>query len=248
MTATSPTGWTILRSRRCSSHRGERSPLRSCDLDPCAAGGSRHSKTKGPGDAGARCVLRWSERGLVHPAHAAARRTRRRRLVFLLLHDHAFGREQQPRDGRGVLERRAGDLGRVDDARLDQILVRVGRGVVAEVLLLRLPGPWPPRSSPRRPRSGRSSGCGSSSARRTMSTPIFSSSVPLILSSALWARSSATPPPGTMPSSTAARVACSASSTRAFFSFISVSVAAPTLMTATPPESLASRSCSFSLS
>ncbi len=59
---------------------------------------------------------------------------------------------------------------------------------------------------------------------------------------------SGTPPPGTTPSSTAARVACSASSTRAFFSFISTSVAAPTLMTATPPASLASRSCSFSRS
>ena len=42
------------------------------------------------------------------------------------------------------------------------------------------------------------------------------------------ALSSATPPPGTMPSSRAARVACSASSTRCFFCFISVSVAAPT--------------------
>ena len=31
------------------------------------------------------------------------------------------------------------------------------------------------------------------------------------------ARNSATPPPGTMPSSTAARVACMASSTRSFF-------------------------------
>src|SRR5881397_1066788 len=51
-----------------------------------------------------------------------------------------------------------------------------------------------------------------------------------------------------MPSSTAARVAWRASSTRCFFSFISVSVAAPTLITATPPESLASRSCSFSRS
>ena len=51
-----------------------------------------------------------------------------------------------------------------------------------------------------------------------------------------------------MPSSRAARVACSASSTRCFFSFISVSVAAPTLTTATPPESLARRSWSFSRS
>ena len=71
---------------------------------------------------------------------------------------------------------------------------------------------------------------------------------PSSFSSAGSARISATPPPGTMPSSTAARVACSASSTRAFFSFISVSVAAPTLMTATPPTSLARRSWSFSRS
>ena len=60
------------------------------------------------------------------------------------------------------------------------------------------------------------------------------------------ARSSATPPPGTTPSSTAARVACSASSTRSLRSLTSISVAPPTLMTATPPASLASRSCSFS--
>ena len=46
----------------------------------------------------------------------------------------------------------------------------------------------------------------------------------------------------------APRTACKASSTRCFFSFISVSVAAPTLTTATPPASFASRSCSFSRS
>ncbi len=51
-----------------------------------------------------------------------------------------------------------------------------------------------------------------------------------------------------MPSSSAARVACRASSTRCFFSFISVSVAAPTLTTATPPASFARRSWSFSRS
>jgi hypothetical protein len=55
------------------------------------------------------------------------------------------------------------------------------------------------------------------------SSPLRSSA-----SSAFWARMSATPPPGTMPISAAARVALSASSTRAFFSFISISVAAPT--------------------
>jgi hypothetical protein len=51
-----------------------------------------------------------------------------------------------------------------------------------------------------------------------------------------------------MPSSSAARVAWTASSTRCFFSFISVSVAAPTLITATPPDNFASRSWSFSRS
>src|SRR5215213_5774215 len=87
---------------------------------------------------------------------------------------------------------------------------------------------------------------GSSSARLTMVTPICSSTSPITLpsssgskilnlSSAFAARTSATPPPGTMPSSTAARVACIASSTRAFFSFNSVSVAAPTRMTSRPP-------------
>ena len=79
-------------------------------------------------------------------------------------------------------------------------------------------------------------------------TPICSSPSSFSVWSTFDARSSATPPPGTMPSSTAALVACIASSTRAFFSFISVSVAAPTLMIATPPTSLASRSCSFSRS
>ena len=67
-------------------------------------------------------------------------------------------------------------------------------------------------------------------------------------SSARDAYSSAVPPPATMPSSTAARVALSASVTRSFFSLTSVSVAPPTRRTATPPESFANRSCSFSFS
>ena len=58
----------------------------------------------------------------------------------------------------------------------------------------------------------------------------------------------ATPPPTTTPSAMAARVAFNASSTLAFFSFISVSVAAPILRTATPPVILPIRFCIFSLS
>ena len=62
------------------------------------------------------------------------------------------------------------------------------------------------------------------------------------------ARIRATPPPGTMPLSRAACTAFLASSSSYLRSFISVSVAAPQLIWATPPASLASRSCSFSRS
>src|SRR5713226_8504099 len=75
---------------------------------------------------------------LVHPPHATATGHRGHLLLLLLLHHHALGGEEQSRDGRGVLQRRAGDLGGVDDAGRDQILVLVGLGVVAEVELGRL--------------------------------------------------------------------------------------------------------------
>ena len=48
------------------------------------------------------------------------------------------GREQQRRDARRVLQRRADDLRRVDDARRDHVAVLVLVGVVAVVLALHL--------------------------------------------------------------------------------------------------------------
>mmetsp|Transcript_113924 Transcript_113924/g.322206 ORF Transcript_113924/g.322206 Transcript_113924/m.322206 type:complete len:250 (-) Transcript_113924:237-986(-) len=59
---------------------------------------------------------------------------------------------------------------------------------------------------------------------------------------------SAAPPPGTMPSSSAAFVAQSASFSRSLTSFTSTSLAPPTLITATPPLNFASRSFILSLS
>ena len=66
----------------------------------------------------------------------------RRRLaspgVFLLLGDlgdERFGRQHQRRDRRGVLQRRPHDLRRVDDARAHEVLVLLGRRVVAVVAL-----------------------------------------------------------------------------------------------------------------
>ena len=89
---------------------------------------------------------------------------------------------------------------------------------------------------------------GAESAWRTTRAPARASPSSLSASMASRARIRATPPPATQPSSRAARVAWRASSTRALRSFISTSVAAPTLIWATPPTSRASRSCSFSRS
>ena len=81
-----------------------------------------------------------------------------------------------------------------------------------------------------------------------MSTPKCSSPFNVRSSNVSDALKRATPPPGNTPSAIAARVACNASSTRAFFSFISVSVDAPTFICATPPANLANLSCNFSRS
>ena len=89
---------------------------------------------------------------------------------------------------------------------------------------------------------------GSSKARRTILRPVASSPVNSRPATASRTLTKAVPPPDTIPSSTAARVALRASSMRSFISLSSVSVAAPTLITATPPDNLAKRSCSFSLS
>src|SRR5262245_9635371 len=73
---------------------------------------------------------------LIHSTHSAAR-SRRSGLVFLLLDDECFRREKQAGDRRGVLKRRARHLGRIDDARLHQVLVGVGERIVAKRVVLR---------------------------------------------------------------------------------------------------------------
>ena len=81
-----------------------------------------------------------------------------------------------------------------------------------------------------------------------MLRPVASSPVSSRAATAPKTFTKAVPPPETIPSSTAARVAFRASSIRSFISLSSVSVAAPTLITATPPDNLARRSCNFSRS
>jgi len=75
------------------------------------------------------------DRLVVHPAHAA---TRHCRSGLLLRHfgDHGFRGDQQARDRRRILQGRADDLGRVDDALGHQVAVLAGLSVVTEVVLI----------------------------------------------------------------------------------------------------------------
>ncbi len=93
---------------------------------------------------------------------------------------------------------------------------------------------------------------GISQAFKTISYPTLTSSVysflPIFNRTFSDALTNATPPPKTIPSSIAAFVAFTASSIFSFKYLISVSVAAPTRITATPPVSFAILSSIFSTS
>src|SRR5271165_6696763 len=99
---------------------------------------NRSSKIKSPALLRGFRVLRFSCVVLVHAVHAAATVTTagRSRLGLRDVGNHGLGREHQAGDRRGVLQRRARDLGGVDHAGLHQILVDVRSGVVAVVRIL----------------------------------------------------------------------------------------------------------------
>src|SRR6266852_2225649 len=80
---------------------------------------------------------------LVHAAHAdcAGGTGSGCLVVFLDLGDEGFGGEHEARDGRSVLQRKARDLGRVDDAHLDHVPVLAGLGIEAEVFVLGFANP-----------------------------------------------------------------------------------------------------------
>src|SRR5215831_19799203 len=149
-------------------------------------------------------------------------------LLLRQLGDHGLGRDEQAGDRGRTLQRRAHHFGRVDDALRDEIAVLARLRVIAVgvgVLLQDL-----------------------ADHDRAVFAGIDGDLARGPGDRASLARSSATPPPGRMTSSTAARVACMASSTRSLRSLTSISVAPPTRSTAPPPASLASRSWSFSRS
>src|ERR1039458_8586933 len=80
--------------------------------------------------------LHYAAKGLIiHlAAHAAAMTARHRTLLLLLrnLTDEAFRGEEQSSDGRGLLQRRAGDLLGIHHAGFDEVFV----GVVCQVVAL----------------------------------------------------------------------------------------------------------------
>ena len=70
------------------------------------------------------------------PCHPCRRPCRRRPgFVLRRFGDHGFGGQHQRRDRRGVLQRGAGHLGRVQDAHFDHVAVGVVGGVEAVVAL-----------------------------------------------------------------------------------------------------------------
>ena len=63
---------------------------------------------------------------------------RRALLLFRDVRDKGFGGQHQRRNRAGIGQRGAHDLGRIDDAGLDQVFLLAGQRVVAEVVVLRI--------------------------------------------------------------------------------------------------------------
>ena len=163
-------------------------------------------------------------------------------VVLGLLSDQRIGRQQEACNARSVLQGATTDLGRVDDAGGDEVAVLAGLSVVAERPLTLFDLLDDDRAFFARVGDDLAEGFLDGATDDVNTEALLSLDLELVERLLRADESDAAT------GDDAARVACSASSTRAFFSFISVSVAAPTLMTATPPTSLARRSWSFSRS
>jgi hypothetical protein len=84
--------------------------------------------------------------------------------------DRRLGGDDQTRDRRGVLEGRADDLGRIDNAEFDQVAKFTGLGIVAVVIFL---GFEQLATAPSAPALSTIWRAGAWIALRTMSTPVF---------------------------------------------------------------------------
>ncbi len=144
-----------------------------------------------------------------HAAHAVVMRIttgRAFRLFGDLGHQRRSGQQQAGHAG-GVLQSGTHYLGRIDDASFHQVAVaslfrRCSRRTCPSLRRTRFT-----TTAPSKPAFSAMARSGYSSTLRTILTPSCSSPSSVSLSSAFSARSRATPPPGTIPSSRAAWVA-----------------------------------------
>ena len=168
--------------------------------------------------------------------------------VVRLFGDQRLRRQDQGCHRNGVAHGADADLHRIDDAgrhHVDECRLRASRPVPGAAAATRLTV-----ASGSRPQLAamQASGCASAVSSRAYPCRALADRP----SGGVWtdgaACSRAVPPPGTMPSSIAARAALIASSISCARRFCATGVAPPARMMAVPPESFASRSCSLSFS
>ena len=170
-----------------------------------------------------------------------------RPLFSVGIRDERLGAQDHARDTGGVLERAARHLGGVDDACVHQIDVRLRHDVEAPVGLL-FAAQCSTTTLPSSPALATSWRSGSCSARFRISAPTCSSPSSLKrIDSRRSSQQRRTPARHDALFDRRAGGMQRVFDARLFLLQLD-SVAAPTFMTATPPLSLARRSCSFSLS
>src|SRR5271165_6732588 len=192
--------------------------------------------------------LSWSL--IIHTAHTAHATWRHARctLGFRPVGHHCLGGDQQPRNRSGILQCHPHDLGRIDDPGRHHVLVVARLRVIAEVRLV-LVGQL--ADDDRALDTGILRDLPDWRLNRLADdvNPDLLVVVRGVESGEnLAGKEQRYATAATTPSSTAALVACMASSTRSLRSLTSTSLLPPTRMTATPPASLARRSSSFSRS
>ncbi len=185
---------------------------------------------------------------VIHPAHTPPGGMAGGFILLRKVGDQDIGGQDHRGDGSGVLERAAHDLDRVNDASLDHVGVFVGENVEADILVLLFRGVAADGVNDDR---AILAGVGSQFADRgfeRLPDDVDADSDLFVFGGlrqfvefvgGVDEGNFAAGDDAFFDSRAGGR---EASSTRCFFSFISVSVAAPTRMMATPPLSLARRS------
>ena len=189
----------------------------------------------------------YSNRTILHHAgHAAhtGRCCRSCRSRFRFVSNQGFRREDESCDGSCILKSRTGYFGRIDDTGFNHIDIFFFKGIEAYAVFRC----FDLSDDDRAFEAGVFSDLTERSFNSAFDEVDTGLNVAFFFEFVEGREDVDEPPPDTIPSSTAARVALRASSRRYFLSFNSTSVAAPTSMTATPPDILAKRSWSFSLS